>query len=148
MYVLCSECPFGIQVDGDLHEATKLVGSTSPHGEAPCPSCGGKLVRGSRVDAAVRQDRHIRRLTPMEAHLLFEGMGFPEERDCVREVLVDELINKAIRKVVAHTLQGTTRTVLEQLELEDGTTIFFSGSPWGALAYRIRKAKPYAGEVA
>jgi hypothetical protein len=88
----------------------------------------------------------MRDLKPIEAHLLFEGMGFPEERDCVAEVVCQEL-TKRVSKVHAVTLQGTGRTVLDALELEDGTTLFFSGSAHGALVYRIRKPNPYVAKV-
>lgn len=144
MFILCDSCPFGIRVDGDELDVEGLVGDSSPHAQGLCPDCAvGSLKRGKFADNAALSGRAIRTLSPMEAHLLLEGMGYPEERDCVVEIFTQELTSKRIRKIDAYTAPGTTRTVLNTLELEDGTTIFFSGSAVGALAYRIRKPNPY-----
>lgn len=148
MFILCQTCRFGIRVTGDPEDERSLIGDRSPHHRNyKCPECKGECVAGPFADNDVLQEKNLRDLKPMEAHLLFEGMGYPEERDCVAEIVSQELTSKRAKKVHAYTLPGTARTVLDAIELEDGTTLFLSGCASGALVYRIRKPKPYASKV-
>jgi hypothetical protein len=147
MFIICEKCRFGLQVLGGSEDIDHLVGEGSPHwGRHQCPLCGGLCKAAPFADAAVTAAKHMRSLTPMEAHLLFEGMGFPEERDCVADIVKEEL-KKPIKRVKAFTVPNTNRSVLESLELEDGTTVFLSGCAEGALVYRIRKPHLYSDQV-
>jgi hypothetical protein len=144
MFILCPKCSFGIKVDGDPEEIENLLGErTDLYGHHQCPLCWALCEKAPFADNAVLGAKHMRTLTPYEAHLLFEGLGFPEERDCVAETVTDELLRKRIKAVKAKTVPNTTRAVVEQVVLEDDTTLFFSGSAQGALVYRIRKPHPY-----
>lgn len=147
MFILCERCHFGLHVQGDVREIESLVGERSPHwNRHQCPECGALCVAAPFADASVTGSKHMHFLTPMEAHLLFEGMGLPEERDCVADIVREEL-KKPIKAVKVFTVANTNRSVLESIELEDGTTIFLSGSAHGALVYRIRKPHLYADQV-
>lgn len=148
MFYICPKCPFGLKVDGDPQEIDDLLGDRSGlHGQRQCPLCFALCKKAPFVDNALLSSKQLWTLTPHEAHLLFEGMGFPEERDCVAETVMDELRSKRVKAVKAKTVPNTTRAVIEQVVLEDDTTLFFSGSAQGALVYRIRKPMPYASKV-
>ena len=144
MYILCPSCTFGVRVTGSTEEIDGLLGPESPRrGVYLCPNCGTGCTRAPFVDSGLLATKHVRALTPFEAHLLLEGMGFPEERDCVAETVVNELATKRVTAVRAFTVPNTTRTVVHSLTMDDGTTLFLSGSAHGAIVYRIRKPNPY-----
>lgn len=134
MFFICTACPFGVKVTDD----SPLLDGIS----VTCPDCGSDCASGTFADGSVISAKRVRSLTSYELYLLTEGMGFPEERDCVAELVVEEL-SKPIKRIVASTVPGTTRTVIDTIQLEDGTTLFFSGSAHGAIVYRIRKPNPY-----
>lgn len=146
MFIVCMQCPLGAKVEGEAEEIESLLGEGAPsmRGAAhhTCPECGAPCTSAPFADAAVMNAKHVRTLTPMEAHLLFEGMGFPEERDCVADIVRQEF-TKPVARVVARTVPNTSRSVLHSIEFKDGTTMFFSGSHHGALIHRIRKPEPY-----
>ena len=147
MFRVCSCLQFAIHAVGDPIEIRELLGADSPHAEARCPECKKQLQRASCIDPDLhaRVASVLRDLTPHEAHLVLEGMGFPEERDCVADV-VRSVMNQKVRSIDAHTVRGTARTVIESITMEDGTTLFLSGTGWGALVYRIRVPKPFVSK--
>lgn len=149
MFYVCSCLRFAIRVMGGVEDRDTLLGTCTPHAHPTCPECGGPLVAAAFVDAALlsRVQHVLRELSPMEAHLAFEKMGFPEERSCGEDTVRAVLCQK-VTSVHVHEIRGTGRTVLESLTMEDGTTVFLSGSGWGALVYRVRKPHPYVAKEA
>jgi hypothetical protein len=146
MYFICPELHFALRaVGGDANEVAALLGPTSPQANAACPECHKPLKQGVFIDASLlaRVTPVLREVTPLEAHLALEGLGFPDERDCAEEIVRGVLLGKSIRSVQAHGIRGTHRTVIDSITFEDGTTMFFSGSQWGALVYRLRKPNPF-----
>lgn len=144
LFILCTKCSFGIRVHGAEDDIANLLGAESPlHGVYQCPACHSLCMSAPYADSPLIASYHLRDVTPFEAHLVFNGMGFPEERDCVAEVVVSELIHKQVKSVVARTVPGTTRTSIDTITLADGTTLFLSGSAAGAIVYRVRKPSPY-----
>lgn len=144
MFLICDNCPCGIRVVGVREDIEVLVGRGSPHyGNYKCPQCNLLMVSAEHVGGEVLNRKQVRDLSPQEAHLAFEGLGFPSERDCVHDIVAQELTTKAVKRVKGKTVPGTNRSSIDELELEDGTTIFLSGSAHGALVYRIRKPQPY-----
>lgn len=142
MFIVCERCPFGLEVMGELKDVSDLRSSNQV-----CPECGGPCTKSKFIDQEARGARTIRRLNPQEAHLVFEGMGFPEERACVDEIVAQELTTKRVVTVRGVTIPNTARTVVHELVLEDGTTMFFGASSHGAVVYRIRKPNPYSSQV-
>jgi hypothetical protein len=142
MYIACPCLQFAIHVVGDPEEIQSLLGDESPHAEARCPLCRKALSRAPHLDselAPLVQDV-LRDLSPVEAHLVLEGMGFPDERDCVAEIVKALLVNQRVRSVAGHTLRGTARTAIDSITMEDGTTLFFGAS---SIVYRVRKPNPF-----
>jgi hypothetical protein len=149
MYIVCTQCRFGMHVVGDCAAIDAAVGASSPYASEgrECPHCGAVCTDAQFVDESVLSARDVVTLSPIEAHLLLCGMGYPQERDCVAETVRDELLNKKIRDVEVSTVRGTTRAAISTITMVDGTTLFLSGSPAGALVYRIRKPYPYTSGV-
>ena len=134
-----------VRVTGSLEEIESLVGDSSPHSDATCPECGAQLTRCEQL---VLEDGLVaRELTPMEAHLLLEGLGFPEERDCVADSVRDAF-SSGVKKVNVKTIPGMNRSVIDHIVMNDGTTVFLTGSYNGASVYRIRKPNPYSSKEA
>lgn len=147
MFYVCSCLRFAIRVVGNPEERELLLGPGTPHEHPVCPECGGALEAAPFIDAELllRVQNVLRELSPMEAHLAFEQMGFPEERSCGEDT-VRAVLNQKVVGVRAREIRGTGRTVLDSLTMEDGTTVFLSGSGWGALVYRVRKPRPYTAK--
>lgn len=144
MYFVCSCLRFAIHVQGD---PSILQGPDSPHNDAKCPECGGKLHRASFIDNGMlaRVQFVLRELTPHEAHMALEGLGFPEERSCGEDT-VRAVMQQKVVSIDAREIRGTGRTVVDSITFEDGSTVFLSGSGWGPLVHRIRKPQAVSKE--
>lgn len=141
MYMICGCLKFCVHVMGAPEEIQSLLtGPDSPHKDANCPLCGGELTKAEFIDDSLlsRVTTELRELTPKEAHLALEGLGFPEERSCGIDSVSSVLLQGTISGMDAREIRGTGRTVLDSVTLHDGTTIFLASSGWGPLVYRIR----------
>jgi hypothetical protein len=151
MYFICDDLHFALRVVGDPEEIESLLGEGSPQKNAVCPECPSTrrkvLQKGVFMDSELltKVAPVLRELSPIEAHLALEGLGFPEERQCAAEI-VRQVMRMPVKSVQARDIRGTSRTVIDSITYEDGTTLFMSGSGWGALVYRIRKPKPYVSK--
>lgn len=150
MYYVCTCLRFAIRVLGDAEEQEALLGTRSPHTELLCPECRRVLKAAPFIepDLLVRVQGILRELSPLEAHFVFEDLGFPEERSCGEDTVRSVLVSHKIKEASIREIRGTGRTVVDSLTLEDGTTVFLSGSGWGALVYRVRKPMPYTAKEA
>ena len=149
MFFVCPNADFAVQAVGDLDEIHKLLsGPTSSHAETKCPECGTPIWRASAIDQEVqlRVREVFRTLTPHEVYLALEGLGFPEERVCTAEAASELFRTQRVTKTHIIDILGTGRSVVDHIVFEDGTTLFLSGSAWGAIIYRIRKPRPYANK--
>lgn len=148
MYFACSCLRFALRVTGSAEECAALLGPGTPHEHAKCPECGSQLQHASFLDSdtLARIQFVVREVTPMEAHLVLEGLGFPEERSCGEDTVRAALVGQRIRAVDVREIRGTGRTVVDNITLEDGTTLFLAGSGWGATVYRVRAPNPYVSK--
>lgn len=145
MFFVCSCLRFAVQAVGDSEEIESLFGKGSIHQEAKCPECNKLLLRGPVLDVELHRQVHhvLRLLAPMEAHLALSGLGFPEEQACTFSDVQKVLVGQRIRSIEGSTLSDTTRTILDSITMEDGTTLMVAASPYGALVYRIRPPNPF-----
>lgn len=145
MYIACPCKKFAVRVVGDPAEIEDLLGENSPNRDMPCPECKDRLYYVASMGPEVLEELRevLRELTPMEAHLALNGVGFPEERDCVAEI-VRAVMRQSIRSVDVKTIRGTTKCEISSITMEDGTTVFLGG---GAIVYRIRKPHPFVSKV-
>jgi len=144
--VVCMPCALAIRVlpqVGRMEELEELVGRRSIFwpDQFPCPRCG-KMAKGILEGTADPRAMHlleVRDLTAFEAFGAFSGLGFPDEQDCTLEVLHELLREQPIRKLHGANVKGSTRSVIESIELWDGTKIYLGASPDGAVAYRAAR---------
>lgn len=144
MFVLCESCKAGLRVTGDEEEVSSFFDSRDV---APCFACGKACQVAKFVDSTILDGMNVHTVSVMEAHLAFERMGLPAERECAAEIVEKVLTEQRIVGVKAATVPNTGRSVIESLELEDGTVLYLGSSVHGALVYRIRKPHRYVKGV-
>lgn len=151
MVVLCPTCHLVVRVLGEPAQVHPLVGTGSEFwpNKYDCPRCGqraeGRLER--EVPGALLGQAEVRDLTPEEAYAAFLGVGMPEEQACSLADVQALLVQVPICRVVGHDVPGQARTVLDRLELTDGTQVYFGASGDGAVIYRIRRRSHYAARL-
>jgi hypothetical protein len=146
--IACAKCNLAIRVmpllaanRQSVLEVQQLVGKDSDFwpDRFPCPGCG-KNTRGmfeAQADTKALRLMRFRDLTPIEAFHAFSGLGFPEEQRCSLAVVEALLLAQPVRKVRGTDVMGTERTIVDALELQDGTIIHFGAGAEGACIYRI-----------
>jgi hypothetical protein len=152
--IVCLPCSSAIRVmPGNVANASSvqdldaLVGRRSDFwpDQFPCPSCGkpstGMLER--EADARVLGLMALRDLTPQEAFAAFNGLGFPDERKCSLEEVQALLREQPVRRVSGTDVVGAARTIIDFLELWDGTKVYFGAGAEGAVIYRITRPVSY-----
>lgn len=152
--IICMPCALAIRVlpqVGRMDEIEELVGrkSTFWPDQFPCPRCE-KMAKGileSTADPRALQLLEVRDLTAFEAFGAVSGLGFPDEQDCTLDVLHELLREQPIRKLHGANVRGCTRSVIEAIELWDGTKIYLGASPDGAVAYRATRPPSTTGRV-
>lgn len=144
MYIVCACGGFALRVVGEADEIDRYINPTFRGCALLCPECKAPLHSAEHIDAALSQRIApiLREVTPHEAHLAIEGMGFPEERDCVADVVRTVLEGDQIDSISIRTIKGTGRSALDSIMMKSGATVFLGGSAWGALVYRVRSPKP------
>jgi hypothetical protein len=156
--VVCIPCNFVIRIMpthaanamGE-REVNQLLGPDSnlwPNG-FECVKCGknatGMLERAA--DPKVLRTMELRDLTPHEAFAAFNGLGLPEEQHCSLESVQALLTEQPVRRVIGSTVKGQERTIIDALELWDGTKLHFSAGGEGAVIYRVVRSTSYATRV-
>ena len=156
--VICPECPFAMRVMPvrvtnlqSAQELDQLVGTRSSFwpDRYPCPRCG-KYAWGSKenlTDPQTVQVREIQDATPQEAFAALNGLGLPDEQRCALEVVQQLLVEQPVRRVVGKNVRGVERTIIDSLELWDGTKVYFGAGAEGAVIYRITRPHSYAAKV-
>lgn len=149
--VVCLPCSTAFRVAGAPEELAHLVGEQSDFwpNKFPCPLCGvlTEGMRDSDIAEAARAALRFRELTPQEAFAAFHGLGLPEERPCTGGVVSELLRSSPVRRVVGKDIPGTTRFMLDHIELWDGTKLFFGAGREGAMVYKISKPQSYVDKI-
>lgn len=155
--VVCLPCAFAIRVMPvrisdmqSVQELDQLVGQRSEYwpDRYTCPLCD-KPARGileRTADPRALQLMTVRDLTPQEAFAAFNGVGLPDEQKCSLETVQALLTEHPIRKVVGSNIPGSERTLIEQLELWDGSRVYFGSGGDGAVIYRVVRPSSYAAK--
>lgn len=110
-----------------------------------CITCG-KACNGvdeSSVSVAQLAKMKVRDLDPEQMLAALNGLGTPDEMLCDITTVRLLLQEKKIKKVHGYTVNGTTRTCVTSLELEDGTKLYCGSSVHGAIVYRITRPVSY-----
>lgn len=149
IYLLCSACKLALRVSpGETPgECESLLGPGSEWypDNYPCFSCG----RGASImePGDVGQDVEVHDVSPKEAFAALHGLGLPEEKDCTAEAVRALLPGAKIQRVAVRQIRNSHRCVIDYLELEDGTRVYFGAGPPGAIIYRVSPKHSYAKAV-
>jgi len=154
LLVSCHHCLTIVRVMPDLNAQDDLIslvgeGSEFWPDKYKCISCDQPCVGmdEAAVDNATLMKMKVRDLKPREFFAALHGLGTPDEMVCDLPTVRELLIEKKIKQVRGYTVRGTTRTCLHELELEDGTRLYFGSSPQGALVFRIARPISYTQKV-
>lgn len=132
-------------------ELTYLVGERSEWWPKKyvCPACDGQAsgVYEGSIDPNEFKDFNVGELEAQDYFRFMMGVGLPEEQDCRLEVLQDIFHRGKVNKIAGKVIPGSKRFHLEWLEMEDGTTLYFGASTYGATVYRITKRPDYTKKV-
>lgn len=152
--VACLACGFGVRVmptrvaePRSVQEVHQMVGKNSDlwPNKYVCPRCNnparGLLERA--IDPKAMALLEIRDLTPHEALAAFNGLGLPEEQACSFDTVTKLLLEQPVRNVIGTNVEGLQRTIIDALELMDGTKIYFGAGAEGACIYRIARPVRY-----
>lgn len=149
IYIVCKSCRYTLRVSGDPAEIEHLFGSNNAWypDKFPCVRCGGFSSNESFIYPDALKTLDVIDLTPQEAFAALNGLGIPEEQECgplaIQKVFDESRVKKAHTKLIS----GTNRSVLEFLEFDNGTRMYFGVSPMGATIYRITYRHSYTKEI-
>lgn len=155
--IACTPCAFAMRVMPDsvtsvrsVQELDQLIGKRSDFwpDKYPCPKCGQMATGfGEReVDGRVLQLMELKDVTPQEAFAALHGLGFPDEQKCSLAFVQQLLREQPVRRVIGTDVVGQERTIVDALELWDGTKVYFGSAPEGAVIYRITRQVSYANK--
>lgn len=142
--IVCIPCKLAIRVLPSVIDRSDqletLVGRQSDFwpDKFECPQCQGTM-RGmleAQADVNALKLMRLKDLTPHEAFAAFNGLGFPDEQNCTLEALHELLREQPVRKLHGENVAGSTRSIIECIELWDGSKIYLGASPEGAVVYR------------
>lgn len=149
IFITCTTCATAIRV-AEGEETDFLVGSHSELATLSrgyrCPSCSAQMQLTQGMDPISINGLNIHDLTAQEAFAAFNGLGFPEERDCGPEA-VSKCFEKEVKNIQMSWLKNTSRTHIEYVEFEDGTKMYFGAAPQGAVIYRIAPPRSFTQEA-
>ena len=139
--IVCIPCALAVRVLPSVKEAGEIDSLIGRHSHFwpdryICPRCEGSMRGMLEHEADVRalSLMELRDLTAQEAFQLFEGLGFPDEQNCTVEALTELMRAQPMRKIQGRNVLGSTRALVEYLELWDGTKIYLGAAPDGAVA--------------
>jgi uncharacterized protein YbaR (Trm112 family) len=150
MIIVCPACRHALRVSNS-ESCRYLIGEASEYwpNDYPCFNCKKKCLgcHEPELAAEVAHSLTFHNVTPEEAFAAINGLGLPEERNCVEEVVQEVFKKQSIRAVVGHQHPGQTRFYVNWFELGDGTKVYLSASPQGACIHRIVKPHSYTDSV-
>lgn len=148
IYLFCASCKHGLRVSpgdqrGALSECEALLGAGSEYhpDKYPCPWCKERMSLLVAASPAALAVADVYDVTPQEAIAAIHGLGLPEERQCSAAAVEALLQGAQIKRVSAQQIRGSHRSIIDHIELEDGTKVYLASSAFGATIYRIAKSE-------
>jgi len=143
----CKKCDLLVEVCGEPDEMQAIL-DAAEEGFFKCPQCGRTLER-ALLNFFGEEDlgRHPDRFESAQEFWQFGTVGPKEERPSSPEAsdeVVAELMSSPISMVSARNEEG--RTIIDQINLENGTTLWLSASGLGAVVNRMRKGTDDASD--
>ena len=150
LLVPCMHCFTAVRVMGEPQEVA-LVGEGSEFWpdkyvcvqcERPCEG----IYEGDAEQSALEKMK-LRELTAQEFYAALNGLGTPDEMHCDTVTVRELFSSKTVRRVHSKDVRGTTRSVIESIEFDDGTRLYLAAAPLGAVVYRITRPISYTQKV-
>jgi hypothetical protein len=140
----CTACGLGVRLLEGIEDLESLNS-----GAYACAGCGGKVspILEMEISPAAMQALNIRDLTKEEFFAAEAGLGLPEEKVVSLARLNQLLRETPVRSIKGRDVAGESRTIVDELELWDGTRVFLASSMYGATVYRIRPPQSYTNRV-
>jgi len=150
--VICTNCKLGLRIiEKNEAEGRFLIGEESDFRASGynCPRCGARAAHlfEQNVDPDVLHVLELIEVTAQEAVAALHGLGFPSERQCSEETVIDILQRKKIKSVIGRTIVGRKRYCIDKIIFKDGTIMHFCASSFGAAVYRITPPRAYTEKV-
>lgn len=149
--VSCGSCSLVIQVMGDPKQIDYLVGKSSRYwpDKYVCPRCESQAlaVEGECAPPELLAHPRTMFLEAEEFYAALNGFGVPSEREADYETVRDLLTSMRITGIKARPSGNPKRTLIEWLELEDGTRVYIASGGRGATVYRIKRKTSYVEQI-
>lgn len=154
-YFGCTHCLTVVRVVDEDELVERLIRSHAKWKDGRmCPSCAVgrfKEFRGSmRREARIMFDGNMftsYELTAAEFFSALCGFGYPDEIDASPEVVSALLKSSSVKGVECALRDGRkNRTIVDRLDLSDGTSLHFTGSSVGAVVYKVTRRKAEGGQ--
>ena len=84
-------------------------------------------------------------LTVEEAFHAFNGVGLPGEQECSAARVAELLKTNVVKDVSVRHISGTSRCVLDRIQLNNDVVLYLGASTHGACVYRVKEPGSYAG---
>lgn len=150
LFLLCDHCPKGLRISpGEPGELEGLFGDELDYtpGSQRCYDCGKTATFCDAVDPEVWGKLTIYDVTPAEAFAALNGLGVPEEQECSAAAVEKLFDEHQVTGVRARMIRNSHRCIIDYLEFDNGTKMYFGSSSLGATVYRIAPRHSYAEHV-
>jgi hypothetical protein len=151
--IACTSCSFAMRVEASSEmEISGLVGDLSEFypDKYPCPGEGCKEMARAfapgEISLRAAEQLKIIEVTAPEAFAALYGLGLPKERSCYLDE-VRAMFSVGVKKLAGKDLPGTTRCMIDHIELNDGTKVYLGASAEGATIYRVTRQVSYVENV-
>jgi hypothetical protein len=140
-----------VRVMGNPTQIDSLVGEHSDFwpDKYPCPHCEKPTfaAREMDVDPKIYTSFTLTDVSPEEAFSALHGLGLPKELECGIDAVEAVLKEHPVRRIIGATVPGTSRCCIHQLELWDGTRLFFGAGAAGAVIYRMVRPRSFVEKL-
>lgn len=155
IYLVCHQCKAGLRVSpgepGEIESLLEVDPSTYCPKNFFCFKCGkvtSTLVTPEEGSLNSRlRGIELFDVTPHEAFAAINGLGLPGEQDCSATAVAALLLDKTVKNVNTRVIRNSHRCIIDSIEFEDGTKMYFGASAMGATVYRISPRHSYVEEV-
>jgi hypothetical protein len=148
VYLVCPDCRVGLRIGpGELGEFEGLFEvrpSCLGMKAYPCFRCE---LEQATLSTEHPDDVELFDVNPQEAFAAINGLGLPSEQECNGTAVADVFLEKKVKHVTTRMIRNSHRCILDNIEFDDGTKMYFGASAGGAIVYRIAPRHSYAQEV-
>ena len=148
IYIFCSSCKVALHISpGEPGECEALFGPQCEWypDKYPCFKCGENKATIETTDVGSEVEVHD--VTPREAYAAVMGLGVPTERECSAEAIRKLLNGRTIKKVSVSQLRDSHRCLIDHLELDDGSKVYFGAGSCGSIVYRVTPPYSYTEAI-